>query len=345
MPQEFVVTAPRAIQFRDYEEPPLEPGQVRVRNLVSGIKSGTEMAIYRGTAPTITQRFDRELRLFVPRETSAYPTYLGSWAAGEVIETGSGVTGLQAGDRVHGPLRHRPTHVARASRLHLLGDLPPETALFTDPLIFALQSVHDAEVKVGNAVAVFGMGLIGLLTVQVARLNGASQVIAVDPIPRRLELARELGADTTVDPSAASDVALAIKHATGKKGVDAAIEISGSAAALNEAVRSVRQCGLVVASAFYQGGAEALRLGAEWHHNRVTMRSSMAVWENPHRDHPLWTETRVEATAIALLAAGKIRIDGLISHRFPFARAAEAYQLIDQRLAETVKVVLDYPAS
>ena len=208
MPQEFVVTGPRALQFRDYEEPPLEPAQVRVRNLVSGIKSGTEMAIYRGTAPTITHRFDRELRLFVPRETSAYPTYLGSWATGEVIEVGREVMGLQVGDRVHGPLRHRPTNVIRASRLHLLGDLPPETALFTDPLLFALQSVHDAALKVGDAVAIFGMGLIGLLTVQVARLNGASQVLAVDLIPRRLELARELGADTVVNPSQASDVAL-----------------------------------------------------------------------------------------------------------------------------------------
>lgn len=343
MPQEFVVTAPRAIQFRDYEEPPLEPGQVRVRTLISGIKSGTEMALYRGTAPTVTHRFDRELRLFVPRETCAYPMHLGSWAAGEVIEIGSDVRELRVGDRVHGPLRHRPTNVAQASRLHLLSDMPPEAALFTDPLIFALQGVHDAEVKVGDAVAVFGMGLIGLLTVQVARLNGASRVIVVDPIPRRLELARGFGADATVNPAEVSDVALAIKQATGKKGVDAAIEISGSAAALNEAVRCVRQCGLVVASAFYQGGAEALRLGAEWHHNRVTMRSSMAVWENPHRVHPLWTEARVEATAVALLAGGRIRTDGLVSHRFPFARAAEAYQLIDERLADTVKVVLEYP--
>ena len=75
------------------------------------------------------------------------------------------------------------------------------------------------------------------------------------------------------------------------------------------------------------------------------MRSSMAVWENPHRDHPLWTEQRVEATAVELLAAGRIRTEGLISHRFPFKRAAEAYELIDQRLGETVKVVLQYTGS
>lgn len=342
MPREFLVTAPRTIEFREYPEPPLDETQVRVRTLISGIKSGTEMAIYRGTAPTLTHRFDRELRLFLPRKKPGYPARLGSWSVGEVVEVGAGVSRFRVGDRVHGGMNHRPTNVARDTKLYPLGDLEPETALLTDPLLFALQSVHDAEVKVGDAIAIFGMGLIGLLMVQVAHLSGAAQILAVDLLPQRLELARAFGADTLINPSEETDVALAIKRATGKKGVDTAIEISGSTAALNEAVRCVRQDGLVVASAFYQGGTEALRLGAEWHHNRITMRSSMAVWDNPHRSHPLWTEKRVEETAVRLLASGRIRTDSLISHRFPYERAPEAYRLIDERLAETVKVVLEY---
>src|ERR1051326_3578998 len=98
MPQEFLVTAPRTIEFREYEDLPLEPTQVRVRTRISGIKSGTEMAIYRGTAPTITPRLDRELRLFLPREHPAYPARLGSWAAGEVVEVGSAVARFEVGD-------------------------------------------------------------------------------------------------------------------------------------------------------------------------------------------------------------------------------------------------------
>jgi 2-desacetyl-2-hydroxyethyl bacteriochlorophyllide A dehydrogenase len=342
MPQEFLVTAPRTIEFRDYEDLPLEETQVRVRTQISGIKSGTEMAIYRGTAPTITQRLDPELRLFVPRESPAYPVRLGCWGVGEVVEVGSGVTRFQVGDRVHAGMGHRPTNRTSAANLYLLGEMAPETALFTDPLLFALQTIHDAAVKAGDAVAIFGMGLIGLLAVQVARASGADRVLAVDLIPQRLDLAHRFGADTLIDPSLEEDVALAIKRATGNKGVDVAIEISGSPAALNEAVRCVRQSGLVVAAAYYQGGAEALRLGAEWHHNRVTMRSSMAVWDNPHRSHPLWNKKRVEETAVAWLATGRIRTEGLISHRFPYHRAAEAYQLIDQRLSDTLKLVLEY---
>jgi threonine dehydrogenase-like Zn-dependent dehydrogenase len=261
---------------------------------------------------------------------------------GEIVEVGAGVSRFQVGERVHGGMSHKPTNVARDSKLYSLGDLAPEIALFTDPLMFAIQSVHDAEVKVGDEVAIFGMGLIGLLMVPVARLSGAARVLAVDLIPRRLDLARAFGADTVIDPSQETDVALAIKRDTDRKGADVAIEISGSAAALHEAVRCVRQSGLVVASAYYQGGADALRLGAEWHHNRVTMRSSMAVWDNPHRSHPLWTEKRLEETAVRLLAGGRIDTKELISHRFQYDRAPEAYQLIDERLAETVKVVLEY---
>ena len=100
--------------------------------------------------------------------------------------------------------------------------------------------------------------------------------------------------------------------------------------------------GTVVAGGFYQGGATALRLGEEWHLNRITMISTMAWWECPHRDHPLWNRPRINQVVTDLLASGKLMTDGLISHRFPFARAAEAYELIDRHPEEVVKVVLAY---
>ena len=76
--------------------------------------------------------------------------------------------------------------------------------------------------------------------------------------------------------------------------------------------------------AVYQGGTTALRLGEEWHLNRITMISTMAWWECPHRDHPLWNRPRINQVVTDLLAAGKLDTGGLISHRFPFDRAAEA---------------------
>lgn len=343
MPREFLLTAARQIVFQEYTEPPLDAGEVRVRSIASGIKHGTEMALYLGTTPFLGQRFDLECRLFLPQENpDFYPRRLGSWLVGEVIEAGEGVTRLKVGDLVHGGLPHRPTNVARVQQLHLLGpNMSPETALFTDPAIFALNAVHDAQLKLGDHAAVFGLGVIGLLAVQMVRLNGAGPIFAVDLIAPRRELARRYGADVTLDP-AQGDVALEIKRATGNKGVDVAIEISGAYAALQQAIRSVQVGGLVVAASYYRGNASALSLGAEWHHNRPTLISSMAVWGCPHRAHPMWDLGRLEATAIDLLEHGLVSTEGMVTHRIPYPDAPRAYELIATHPDQVIKVVLTY---
>lgn len=79
-----------------------------------------------------------------------------------------------------------------------------------------------------------------------------------------------------------------------------AIEFSGSYAALHQAIRCVRMAGPGLAAGFYQGGGTELRLGEEWHHNRVSMVSSLRGWGNPHRDYPLWDRARVREMAISL---------------------------------------------
>jgi len=103
--------------------------------------------------------------------------------------------------------------------------------------------------------------------------------------------------------------------------------------------------GTVVAAGFYTGGAgDELRLGEEWHHNRLTLVSSMSGWGAPHRD-PGWDRPRLRATVLDLLASGRLDVDGLVTHRIPFARAAEAYDLIDRSPASTLRVLLEYPAT
>jgi 2-desacetyl-2-hydroxyethyl bacteriochlorophyllide A dehydrogenase len=277
-----------------------------------------------------------------------YPARIGYEWVGRVTDVGSSVSGFAPGDLLHLPFGHRATHTARPGERTMIGDvvplpptLDPDGAIVLALAGVALQAVHDAHIKVGDHVAIFGLGVIGLLAVQFARLNGALRIDAVDPLPRRRALAEEFGADRTLDPNAC-DVALEIKSATPGRGADVAIELSGNAAALHESIRCVRVAGTVVAGGYYQGGATPLRLGEEWHHNRITMVSSMGVWDCPHRDYPAWDRARIHAAATHFLATGQLRTDGLISHRFPFARAADAYALIDQRPGEVVKVVLTY---
>lgn len=348
MARELELVGPRQVRIVPYDEAPLGEEEVRAEAILSGISHGTEMNLYRGSSPFADKEFDTDLRLFRPRTgTQAVPPLGYEWV-GRVTETGARVGHLLPGDRVHLLYPHRdtqtfvPEDMPYRGRLNALPpQVTPEQAVFLALGGVALQAVHDAQIKLGDRVAIFGMGAIGLLAVQLARLDGAVWIDAIDPIPMRRELALGFGADRALDPGS-GDVGYEIKSASKEHGADVAIEVSGQPSGLHEAVRCVAKAGRVVAAGFYQGGADGLRLGEEWHHNRVTMVSSMAVWDCPHRDYPLWDRARVEAVVINLMAAGKLRTDGLITHRFPFDRAAEAYALIDEHPDEVVKVVLTY---
>jgi len=347
MPYELLLTEPRAIRLARYDDPPLGPDQVRAEAIVSGVSHGTELALYRGISPFAGRRFDTDLRLFVDDpEGQGYPMRLGYEWVGIVREAGQDVRGVGVGDRVHLSLAHRETQTVpiaddpAAPWTVLPADLDPERAALLQSATIALQAIHDARLKIGDKVAVFGLGAFGLLAVQLARLNGADWIAAVDPLGGRQRLARRLGADVTFDP-AACDAGREVKLAAGR-GVDVAVEFSGRYDALHDALRSVRLAGTVVAAGFYVGGAGSeLRLGEEWHHNRLTMVSSMSAWGAPHREAG-WDRRRLRATALRLLADGRLDVDGFISHRIPFARAAEAYELIDSSPESTLRVLLTY---
>ena len=346
---EMRLVGPRDLAFSSYKELPLKVNRVRAQAVLSGISHGTELNLYRGSSPFDRKRFDPDLRLFLEgADRPSYPMGLGYEWVGRVVEMGAEVSGFALGDLVHLPLGHRETHTFVAGERTSLGaieplpqGLEPEQAIVLALAGVALQAVHDAHIKLGDRVAVFGLGTIGLLTIQLARLDGAAWVDAVDPLPARRALAKVLGADRTLDPNAC-DVGVEIKAGSPTRGADVAIEVSGHYPGLHEAIRSVRVAGTVVAAGYYQGEGTALRLGEEWHHNRVTMISSMGVWGCPHRDHPSWDRGRVHEMATNLLAAGRLRADGFITHRISFTRASEAYELIDQHPEQVIKVALTY---
>jgi 2-desacetyl-2-hydroxyethyl bacteriochlorophyllide A dehydrogenase len=348
MPNELLLTGPRKIQIVPYDDRALGPGDVQADAIVSGLSHGTELALYRGDTAFGGKRFDLDLRLFVEDEkTQPYPVRLGYEWVGRVRAVGVDVEGIEVGDRVHLTLPHRETHTVTIAAdqpvpwLVLPEGLDPEQAALLQSTAIAIQAVHDARLKVGDRVAIFGLGVLGLLAVQLARLSGAGWVAALDPIERRRELARSFGADCTLDPES-SDVGREIKLAAGGGGADVAIEFSGRYEALHEALRCVRLAGSVVAAGFYVGGSPpALRLGEEFHHNRLTLVGSMSGWGAPHRE-PGWDRPRLRATALDLLAAGRLDVAAFITHRIPFERAAEAYELIGRRPEETLRVVLTY---
>ncbi|HET7518459.1 MAG TPA: zinc-binding dehydrogenase [Actinomycetes bacterium] len=353
MPRTLILEGPRQVRLAEQPTRPLRPGEIRLRARLSGISHGTELSLYRGTSAFTDKVFDRGLRAFVvphAGSVAGYPVTLGYEMVGEVTEVAPDVTEVKVGDLVHTGTPHQEETVldvaASLEATYPLVRLPTpdrlERAVFISLAAVALQAVHDAEVKLGDAVSVHGLGAIGLLAVQMCRLEGIQQVFAVDPDPARRKLAADLGASYVLDPGDGPTVGLQIRELTGGAGVDVAIEVSGSDRGLQGALEAAGLGATVVAAGFYQGGAGNVRLGEEFHHNRLSLLASIGAWGAPHRKAPLWNRRRVMDTATRLLYTDRVSVDGLLARRFPFAQAPDAYRWIDEHPLDAVKVALTY---
>ncbi|MDQ2692826.1 MAG: zinc-binding dehydrogenase [Chloroflexota bacterium] len=346
MAKVVVFTAPRTVAFEDYEDRPLEPREVRVRTLYSGISAGTELTAYRGSNPYISKQWDPNNRLFLPSETPSQPYPLSGWGyeeVGEVIEVHPEVTALKVGDIVYGTWGHRTQHILQedyaGQRMKPEG-LDPILAIYSHLGPIALNGILDANIHVGETVAVFGLGVLGQIIAQLARLSGA-RVIGVDLIEKRLELAQNVGAiEYGFNPREGS-AAQRIKDLTNGRGADVTIEVTGSTRALHEAVRAAAYSSRVVALGFFQGEAQGLALGEEFHHNRISLICSQISNVDPALSYR-WDRLRLIHTIMDLQAKGSLNLRPVITHVLPFREAAQAFQILDETPDQALQVVLDF---
>ncbi|WP_406729077.1 zinc-binding alcohol dehydrogenase [Streptomyces sp. GD-15H] len=341
-------TGPRQVEVAEQVRAEVPAGHLRVRTRYSGISAGTELTAYRGTNPYLTRTWDPEARLF--RDGAAGIEYpVAGWGyseVGEVVEIAPDLVGTpglpQVGDMVWGIWGHRSEGIVPVERMigHTLpAGLEPLAGAFARVGAIAYNAVLAADIHLGEDVAVFGQGVIGLLTTRLAQLSGA-RVTAVDALDGRLETARRYGAHHTLN-ARTDQVAEAIRAATAGLGADLAIEISGAYSALHEALRSVAVGGRVVASGFYQGDGIGLRLGDEFHHNRVQLVCSQ-IGGIPPQLSSRWSVERLQQTFLRLVAEGHVDVTSLVSHVVPAAEAADAYALLDERPAEARQIVLEF---
>lgn len=349
MPKRLAITGPDRLDFLDYADPPLEPGQVLVKTEIASGKHGTTMALLDNGAFS-GQRFDQETRLFLPddaaseasRPTPESPWNLGTTGVGTIIAVGDAVTRWRTGDRVFGLMDVRETNVCDARYVWALGDIDPLDALCIEPAYVAFHCIRESNLRYGDSVAIVGLGALGLLSVNMALRSGAETVIAVDPIPARRELALKLGADYAFDPIS-QDAALEAHRMTGMKGVDVAIELSGVHAGLQAAIRCARVAGMICSAGFYQDEAKQLWLGREWHHNRLTMLVPHGCgWGHEPRDYPRWDRQRAYDTLANLLAKGILRDLNIINFTESFSSATDILEAMRNRGDEVIKYAITF---
>jgi 2-desacetyl-2-hydroxyethyl bacteriochlorophyllide A dehydrogenase len=324
---------PRRVEIREEAAAKLGRDGVRVRNVVSGLSAGSELLVYTGHAP-------HELQPDLPTIGGDFglPIKFGYASVGRVVEAGSGVELLAVDDLVFVHHPHQTEYVVPADAvIRLPVDLSPETGIFSANLETAVTVTLDAHPRLGEAVLVVGQGVVGLMITMLLRRVGARPIVTVDLHRRRREASASVGADHALGPE--DDVVDRVLGLTGGRGVDVAVEVSGSPAALQACLDAVAFAGTVVVASWYGTRDATLALGGAFHRRRVRIVSSQVSSLDPSLT-PRWDRTRRTALVSELLR--ELPLAALVTHRFPFREAASAYEMLDRTPGECLQVVLDY---
>ena len=212
---------------------------------------------------------------------------------------------------------------------HTLCRLPEglsfQKAAMVEPVSIAVHAVERADIRLGDYVVVIGCGIIGLLTLQAARLAGAGKVIAVDLVDYKLERARELGATDTVNPKG-RDAVEAIRALTGGEGADASLEAVGFPPTVDLAIRCLRKGGrTVIIGNLTPEVPMPLQVVVQ---RELDVRGTVAsAGEYP--------------ACLELIAAGRIDVDSLLSRTAPLAEAPHWFHVLHEAKEPLFKVVLE----
>jgi predicted dehydrogenase/threonine dehydrogenase-like Zn-dependent dehydrogenase len=363
------------IAITEVPAPKLLPGCVLVRIAASLVSAGTERASSEFAGKNLLQKAKarpdlvNEVLNKVRRDgflsaVSAVrcrldqPGTPGYSSAGTIVEVGEGVTDLRVGDRVACAGAGYAVHAELACVPRLLvARIPSEAAIsfeeaaFTTVGAVALHGIRTADVKLGDVVAVIGLGLLGQLTVQMLKAAGC-RVLGMDLVSLRAQLALRLGADGV--STSADEFRDLCSRFSGANGADEVLITAEtpSSGPVNLAAELARDRGVVVAV-----GTVGMDIQRKLYYEKeIDFRISRSygpgrydtAYEQKGRDYPIghvrWTETRNMEAFIQFLAVGKLDVRALITHRFSIDNARSAYELIGGKSAEaSLGVLITYP--
>ncbi|THB73270.1 MAG: dehydrogenase [Gammaproteobacteria bacterium] len=279
------------------------------------------------------------------------PLPLGYCNVGEVAEIGAGVTQFKVGDRIASNGKHAQVVSVPVNLCAKIPDnVSDDEAAFTVIGAIALQGIRLVQPTLGETIVVTGLGLIGLITVQLLKANGC-HVIGLDYDKEKLELARQFGA-TVVDLSSGEDPIIAAEQFSRGRGVDAVIVTAStkSSEPMQQAATMCRKRGRIVLV-----GVTGLELSrADFFEKELTFQVSCSygpgrydpAYEEKGFDYPVgfvrWTEQRNFEAVLDMMADGRLDVKPLISHNIAISEAQKAYEIIVGS-EPSLGILLEYP--
>lgn len=329
----------RDVRIEEMQTPDIGSGELLVKVQASGICGSDVMEWYR---------------------IKKAPLVLGHEIAGEIVAIGEGVRRFKVGDRVtvahHVPcntchyclngqysvcdtlrttnfypggfseyLRVPQINVDRGTFI-LPDGVSFEEGTFAEPLACTLLAQKKAHFRPGQSILVIGSGISGLLHIQLARALGAGRIYAVDITEYRLQMAKQCGADTTMN--AKEDVPACIRASSNGRLADLVVVCTGAAPAIQQAFQSVDRGGTILFFAPTEPHAiTPMNLWDLWRN----CNSLIMSYAGPPDD---------TATSIELIRAGRVRVRELITHRLPLAETALGFKLVADA-GESIKVIIE----
>ena len=333
-------TAPQRVELKAETLPPPAFGQVLVRSLISAVSPGTELLIYRGLAP---EDLPKDETIAALAGDFSFPLKYGYAAVGRVMALGRGVA-PEWRDRLVFAFNPHESHFLATpdSLLPLPEGLAPEDAVFFPNMETAVTFLLDGQPMAGEQVAIFGQGIVGLLLTALLSQWPLASLVTLDLHSRRRLLSETLGAQFSLDPSAPDAhrrLLAALQGAGPYPGADLTYEISGNPEALGQAIAATGFNGRVVIGSWYGRKQTQLDLGGRFHRSRVQLISSQ-VSSIPPGLSGRWNKARRYQVTWRMLE--KVKPARFITHRFPIAQAAQAYELMDHNPADVIQVILTY---
>lgn len=329
------IEAPGKAYFFEYEEGPPGDDQVRLETLYTGLSAGTELTFMKNTNPYFHSRFDAGRGVFMENEADLhYPVpFLGYMEVARVTESRS--PDFQPGNVLATTYAHKSGHTANPFHdvlVPLPADVDPMLGVFVAQMgpIAANGILHADADALGNNIPSFGAGIagrnvvvigagtVGLMTALFAQGAGALGVIIADPSEFRRSRAQAMGLTAMTEDAAWQHAKSRWHNGGSDRGADVVFQTRAHSDSLHVALKALRPQGTVIDLAFYQGGADRLRLGEEFHHNGLNIRCAQ-INRVPRGLSGQWDRRRLAHETVGLLQRRGADIrEHMITHVVPF---------------------------
>jgi 2-desacetyl-2-hydroxyethyl bacteriochlorophyllide A dehydrogenase len=336
----LIFRAPFEVDIAEQTLPGIGAAEVLVKTKFSAISHGTEMLLYRGLFPDDLAVDETIAELKRPWH---YPLKYGYAAVGEVVAAGAQVSKDFIGRLVFCLHPHESCFAAGVNEiLPVPEDIQARDALFLANMETAVNLLMDGGPVIGEKVVVLGQGVVGLLTTALLAKFPLAALLALDNFALRRETSRRLGACLVLDPATSDYLQKAVAYLqpdASEGSADLVYELSGNPAAINAAIAVAGFDGRIVIGSWYGRQRAALELGSRFHRKRIRLISSQVSTVTPALS-ARWPKHRRFDVAWDMIR--RIRPSEFITHQIAFIRAKEAFELIEEKPASTIQVVLEY---